>query len=95
MQILFGGFGESGLDFLSFELTSILKCFFLVQRSFSLLKILSTILVSGLALVTISVLGQLCLPYLQNGRKYQREYYSLPSSDTESIHQQSVESTKV
>lgn len=64
------------------------------KRSFSLLKILSTILVSGLALVTISVLGQLCLPYLHNGRKYQREYYSLPSSYTESIHQQSMESTK-
>lgn len=61
----------------------------------SFLKILSTVvLVSALSLVTISTTGQLRLPHLRNGRMYLKDHKLPKTSDTEFIHQQSVDSAK-
>lgn len=62
----------------------------------SFLKILSTVvLVSALSLVTISTTGQLRLPHLRNGRMYLKDHELPKASDTESIHQQSVDFAKL
>lgn len=70
--------------------------YYVIQGQISFLKILSTIvLVSALSLVTISTTGQLRLPHLRNGRMYLKDLELPKASDTESIHQQSVNSEKV
>ncbi|KAJ4703564.1 Deneddylase ORF24 [Melia azedarach] len=58
------------------------------KRNSSFLKILSVTLASGIFLVTISALGQLCLPHLCKGKKFSGEHRSLPSSEIQyAIHQ--------
>ncbi|KAL6992466.1 hypothetical protein U1Q18_010575 [Sarracenia purpurea var. burkii] len=65
------------------------------KRVTSLLKLFSITVASGLLLVTISIFGQLCLPYLHSGRKHPRENQFLPSSEVEYMHRQAMESTKL
>lgn len=60
-----------------------------------LLKLLSVILMSGIFVVTITVLRQLYLPRLYNGQKFPRGDHSLKSSHIDSIQHQPVESTKL
>ncbi|KAL5839458.1 hypothetical protein ACOSQ4_012066 [Xanthoceras sorbifolium] len=65
------------------------------KRSSSFLKVLSVTLASGIFLITISALGQLCLPHLRKGEKYLGEQTSLPSSEIESIINQPVNAAKL
>ncbi|KAL5774373.1 hypothetical protein ACOSP7_011930 [Xanthoceras sorbifolium] len=65
------------------------------KRSSSFLKVLSVTLASGIFLITISALGQLCLPRLRKGEKYLGEQTSLPSSEIESIINQPVDAAKL
>lgn len=61
----------------------------------SFFKILSAVvLVSALSLVAISSTGQLRLPHLRNGRMYLKDHTLPKASNTESIHQQPVDSAK-
>ncbi|XP_044461823.1 uncharacterized protein LOC123193100 isoform X2 [Mangifera indica] len=52
------------------------------KGNYSILKILSVTLASGIFLVAISALGQIFLPHLCKGEKYPRENRLLPSSQT-------------
>ncbi|KAK3020275.1 hypothetical protein RJ639_047715, partial [Escallonia herrerae] len=65
------------------------------KRSVSWLKLLSTIIASGLFLVIISILRQLYLPQLHNGAKYPRENRSLQSSNIDCINHHPGESRKM
>ncbi|KAM7506033.1 hypothetical protein LguiB_004937 [Lonicera macranthoides] len=65
------------------------------KRGFSLLKMLSGIFVASFVIVTITVLGQLYLPHLRNGKKYPGEDRSLQLSSMECIHHEAVDSTKL
>ncbi|CAL5409910.1 unnamed protein product [Camellia sinensis] len=65
------------------------------KRITSLLKLFSITLASGFFLVTISIFGQLCLPYLRTGRKYPSENHSLQSSEIDYMLHRDIESTKL
>ncbi|XP_015874090.1 uncharacterized protein LOC107411090 isoform X1 [Ziziphus jujuba] len=58
------------------------------KRSSILLKMLSVTLASGIFLIAISALGQICLPQLHKFGKQTGEYRPLPSSDVDgSLHE--------
>ncbi|KAI8001662.1 hypothetical protein LOK49_LG09G01984 [Camellia lanceoleosa] len=65
------------------------------KRITSLLKLFSITLASGFFLVTISIFGQLCLPYLCTGRKYPSENHSRQSSEIDYMLHRDIESTKL
>ncbi|KAK2642327.1 hypothetical protein Ddye_024090 [Dipteronia dyeriana] len=65
------------------------------KRSSSFLNILSVTLASGIFLIAISALGQLCLPHLCKREKYLGEQTSPPSSEIESIMNQPVDDAKL
>lgn len=60
------------------------------KRSSVLLKMLSVTAASGILIIAISTLGQLCLPHLKVGN-YIRESQSLPSAEVESLLHQSLD----
>jgi hypothetical protein len=70
------------------------KWFHDLQRSSSLLKMLSVSLASGVFLVIISAFSQLGLPYLSRGR-YPTEHRSLPSSEVDCALNLSLDTRKV
>ncbi|KAI4296833.1 hypothetical protein L6164_036756 [Bauhinia variegata] len=58
-------------------------------------KIFSVTLASGIFLVAISALGQLCLPHLCKGGRSPGEHRSLPSSEVHSAIQEFSDATKL
>lgn len=66
----------------------------LFQRNSVLLKMLSITVASGIFIIAISALGQLCVPHLKVG-KYIRESQSLSSSEVESLLHQSLDDAEV
>lgn len=71
------------------------KWFHLYQRSSFLLKMLSVTLASGIFLIAISALGQICLPQLQKFGKHTGEQRSLSSSDVDSSLHESLDTAEV
>ncbi|GLT82791.1 hypothetical protein SLE2022_011300 [Rubroshorea leprosula] len=61
----------------------------------SFLKFLSTTLVSGIFLITFSVIGQFCFSHPQKGVKYPGGHRSLPSSEIVSMINQRSDSEKL
>lgn len=55
---------------------------------------LSVTAASGILIIAISTLGQLCLPHLKVGN-YIRESQSLPSAEVESLLHQSLDDDEV
>lgn len=67
----------------------------LKKRTVSLLKTFSITLASAVFLVIISILGQLLLPYLHNGKRFRAETQSLQSSNINDLRPQPIEASKV
>ncbi|KVH96979.1 uncharacterized protein LOC112522442 [Cynara cardunculus var. scolymus] len=63
------------------------------KTSNSLLKMLSTVIVSGCFLVTVGAMGQIYMPHFRNGQKHPRGNQWSQSSYTGSIRLWSIEST--
>ncbi|XP_024031068.1 uncharacterized protein LOC21398150 [Morus notabilis] len=64
------------------------------KRNSVLLKMLSITVASGIFIIAISALGQLCLPHLKVGN-YIRESQSLSSSEVESLLHQSLDDAEL
>ncbi|KAK6932624.1 UDP-glucuronosyl/UDP-glucosyltransferase [Dillenia turbinata] len=64
------------------------------KRSNSLLRMLSITIASGFFLVSISVLGQFCLPYLDKGRKHHEQHFSVSLPKFEIEQDQPLEATE-
>ncbi|XP_022850910.1 uncharacterized protein LOC111372749 isoform X2 [Olea europaea var. sylvestris] len=65
------------------------------NKGSSLLKMFSIALAGGVFLVSISILGKFCLPYLPSGKRFIRENCLSQSSHISSVQHQSMDSCKL
>lgn len=77
------------------QLLDDIYCFVFLFQGSSLLKTLSTVLVSGILFVTISVLGKLCLPHLPIRKNFIQQNSQAPLSDTTCVLHQSLNPSEV